>query len=316
MSDGGGSKSGGSKLRLAFMGTPDFAVPTLEALHRAGHQIKAVYCQPPKPSGRGQLLGLTPVHRTASRLGLEVRCPVKLRQNQAELDHFAGLELDAAIIVAYGLILPPEFLALPRRGCLNIHASLLPRWRGAAPIHAALLAGDAETGITIMQMDAGLDTGPMLLKAAIPISGSDTAASLHDRLAPLGADLMLRVLAGEFEPRAQEGESCYAPKLSRDDAMIDWSAPAVAIERRVRAFSPWPGSALIHRGEKIKIHAAELVEGVGALAPPGTVLDDRLSVACGAGAVRLTLVQRASRSPLEAAEFLRGYPIPAGTVLG
>ena len=310
------SEGGGKKLRLAFMGTPDFAVPTLEALHRAGHQIKAVYCQKPKPSKRGLLLGLTPVHRAASRLGLEVRCPERLRQNQAELDYFAGLALDAAIIVAYGLILPPEFLAVPRRGCLNIHASLLPRWRGAAPIQAALLAGDAETGITIMQMDAGLDTGPMLLEAAIPIGDTDTAASLHDRLAPLGAELMLRVLAGSFEARAQEGASCYAPKLSRDDAMIDWSAPAVAVERRVRAFTPWPGSAFLHRGEKIKIHAAALVAADGVSAPAGTVLDDRLSVACGAGVVRLSLVQRASRSPLEAAEFLRGYPIPAGTVLG
>jgi methionyl-tRNA formyltransferase len=306
-------------LKLAFMGTPDFAVPALEALHQAGHIIKAVYCQPPKPTGRGQQLTLTPIHRAAERLGLAVRTPTRLRNNEAELTHFASLDLDAAIIVAYGQILPADFLAIPQRGCLNIHASLLPRWRGAAPIQAALLAGDAQTGITIMHMDAGLDTGPMLLDAAIPITATDTAATLHDRLAPLGAGLLLRALTENPLPRPQTGPSTYAPKLSRADAAIDWSAPAATIERRIRAFAPWPGTEFaLHtatgKTEIIKIHAAHLIHHP-TQSPPGTVLDDRLTIACGTDAIRPTLLQRPGRTPLEAADFLPGYPIPVGTIL-
>ena len=317
-------------LKLAFMGTPDFAVPALEALHQAGHIIKAVYCQPPKPTGRGHQLTLTPIHRAAERLGLSVRTPTRLRNNEAERAHFASLDLDAAIIVAYGLILPADFLAIPRRGCLNIHASLLPRWRGAAPIQAALRAGDTHTGITIMQMDAGLDTGPMLLAAPIPITEADTAASLHDRLAPLGAALLLRTLAENPPPRPQTGPSTYAPKLSRADAAIDWSAPAATIERRIRAFTPWPGAEFLLRtpsghAETIKIHAAQLIPTpqpnpipANAVPPgmtPGTVIDDHLTIACGSDALRLTRLQRPGRAPLDAADFLRGCKIPAGTRL-
>jgi len=305
-------------MRLGFMGSPDFAVPALEALHDAGHVIAAVYCQPPRPAGRGQAVRSCPVQVAAERLGLAVRTPARLRGDaavqagvQAE---FAALALDAAVVVAYGLILPPGFLAAPRLGCLNIHASLLPRWRGAGPIQAAILAGDAETGVTIMRMDAGLDTGPMLLREAVPITRATTAAVLHDALAMMGARLVLRALAEDppAVPQPAEGAT-YAPKLSRADARIDWTAPAVAIERRVRAFDPWPGTFTLLDGAMLKVLGAVLVEGDG---EPGLVLDDRLTVACGGGALRLTRVQLAGRAPLEAEAFLRGYPVPAGVRLG
>jgi methionyl-tRNA formyltransferase len=305
-------------MRLGFMGSPDFAVPALEALHDAGHVIAAVYCQPPRPAGRGQAVRSCPVQVAAERLGLAVRTPARLRGDaavqagvQAE---FAALALDAAVVVAYGLILPPGFLAAPRLGCLNIHASLLPRWRGAGPIQAAILAGDAETGVTIMRMDAGLDTGPMLLREAVPITRATTAAVLHDALAMMGARLVLRALAEDppAVPQPAEGAT-YAPKLSRADARIDWTAPAVAIERRVRAFDPWPGTFTLLDGAMLKVLGAVLVEGDG---EPGLVLDDRLTVACGGGALLLTRVQLAGRAPLEAEAFLRGYPVPAGVRLG
>ncbi|HET9147094.1 MAG TPA: methionyl-tRNA formyltransferase [Acetobacteraceae bacterium] len=300
-------------MRLAFIGSPGFAVPALVALHEAGHDIAAVYCQPPKPAGRGHRETKCPVHQAAERLGLPVRSPARLRRNEAEASHFAALDLDAAVVAAYGLILPAEFLAAPRRGCLNIHASLLPRWRGAAPIQAAILAGDAKTGITIMQMDEGLDTGPMLLAEAVPIKADDTAASLHDRLAPLGAALILRALRENPPPRPQPQQGLYAPKLSRAGALIDWSQPALQLARKVRAFTPWPGTETRLNGETLKILAAEPVDGSG---PPGTVLDGRLTIACGEGALRLTRVQRAGRAALDAAAFLRGNPVPAGTRLG
>ncbi len=303
-----------SGMRLAFMGSPDFAVPALVALVDAGQEIAAVYCQPPRPAGRGQAVRPCPVHLMAERLGLEVRTPTRLRGDAAVQAAFAALELDAAVVVAYGLILPPEFLAAPRRGCLNIHASLLPRWRGAAPIQAAILAGDAETGVTIMRMDAGLDTGPTLLREAVPVSATTTAAVLHEALAAIGARLILRALAEDFPPVPQPAEgACYAPKLSRADARIDWTADAATLERRVRAFDPWPGTFTLLDGAMLKVLAAVPAAGNG---EPGVVLDDRLAVACGTGTLRLTRVQLAGRAPLDAEAFLRGHPVAIGARLG
>src|SRR4051794_32177734 len=230
-------------MRLAFMGSPDFAVPALRALHAAGHEIAAVYCQPPRPAGRGQKETPCPVHKAALALGLPVRTPARVRKDAAEHAAFAALDLDAAVVAAYGLILPKPMLEAPGRGCLNIHASLLPRWRGAAPIQAAILAGDTESGVTIMQMDAGLDTGPMLLREAVPITPTTTSAALYDVLAELGARLIVRALVEHPMPMPQPAEGVtYAPKLTRDAGRIDWTRDAAAIERQVRAFDPWPGT--------------------------------------------------------------------------
>ncbi|MDA8251683.1 MAG: methionyl-tRNA formyltransferase [Rhodospirillales bacterium] len=300
-------------MRLAFMGSPDFAVPALRALHGAGHDIAAVYCQPPRPAGRGQAVRRCPVHVAADELGLPVRTPARLKRDPAAQEAFAALGLDAAVVAAYGLILPEPMLAAPRRGCLNIHASLLPRWRGAAPIQAAILAGDAESGITIMQMDAGLDTGPMLLREAVPITGRTTAASLHDQLAEIGARLILRALDDPPPAVPQPAESAtYAPKLTRADGHLDWSEDAAALARRVRALNPWPGTFALLDGQPLKILAATVEDGSG---PPGTVLDDALLVAAGRGALRLTEVQAPGRAALDAAAFLRGRRIPPGTRL-
>jgi methionyl-tRNA formyltransferase len=301
-------------MRIAFMGSPDFAVPALRALHGAGHDIAAVYCQPARPAGRGQAVRLCPVQSTAEALGLPVRTPSRLRTNPETQAAFQALDLDAAIVAAYGLILPPAMLAAPRRGCLNIHASLLPRWRGAAPIQAAILAGDAETGITIMQMDAGLDTGAMLLRGSVPITPEITAALLHDQLADLGARLVLTALDTEPAPVPQnEAEATYAPKLTREDGRIDWAKPAAQIDRQVRAFDPWPGTFTTQAGTPVKILTVRPAEGHGL---PGTVLDNSLTVACGEGALRVQRVQLAGRAVLETAAFLRGHAIPPGTVLG
>jgi methionyl-tRNA formyltransferase len=301
-------------MRIAFMGTPDFAVPALLALHASRHEIAAVYCQPARPAGRGQAVRRCPVHVEADRLGLPVRTPPRLRHVAEEWDAFASLGLDAAVVAAYGLILPPAMLDAPRQGCLNIHASMLPRWRGAAPIHAAILAGDAETGITIMRMDEGLDTGPMLLREARPICPATTTATLHDALAEIGARLILTALATwpDAVPQPAEGAT-YAPKLSREDGRIDWTRPAGAIERQVRAFDPWPGTFTTLDGAVLKILGAVVAEGTGT---PGTVLDDALLIACGDGALRLTRVQLAGRAALDAAAFLRGHKVPAGIRLG
>ena len=296
------------------MGSPEFAVPALRALHAAGHAIAAVYCQPPRPAGRGQAVRRCPVHEAAAALGLEVRTPARLRGDTGQHAGFAALGLDAAVVAAYGLILPPAMLAAPRRGCLNIHASLLPRWRGAAPIQAAILAGDAETGISIMQMDAGLDTGPMLLRATVPIGARATAAMLHDTLAELGARLVLRALAEDPPPVAQpDAGVTYAGKLARDDGRLDWSRHAAALDRQVRAFDPWPGTFTMLGGEVLKVLAAEPADGTGV---PGTVLDSSLRVATGDGALRLLRVQAPGRAAMDAAAFLRGRPVPAGTRLG
>jgi methionyl-tRNA formyltransferase len=301
-------------LKIAFMGSPDFAVPALRALHAAGHEIAAVYCQPPRPAGRGQKEAPCPVHRAALALGLPVRTPARLRRDAAEHAAFAALGLDAAVVAAYGLILPKPMLDAPRRGCLNIHASLLPRWRGAAPIQAAILAGDAESGVTIMRMEEGLDIGPMLLKGATPIGPHTTTPELHDALAEIGAWLVLQALDRDPPaiPQPAEGAT-YAPKLTKEDARLDWTQDAATLERWVRALNPWPGTFFTHAGEAIRVLAAEPAKGSGV---PGQVLDNAATIACGQGALRLLRLQRPGRGPLPAADFLRGFPLAPGTLLG
>jgi methionyl-tRNA formyltransferase len=301
-------------MRLAFMGTPEFSVPALRALHAAGHQIAAVYSQPPRPAGRGQAVRRSPVHIAADELGIEVRTPARVRRVAEEHAAFAALGLDAAVVAAYGLILPEPMLAAPRRGCLNIHASLLPRWRGAAPIQAAILAGDTQSGVTIMQMDAGLDTGPMLLSEATPITPATTATMLHDALSAIGASLILRALAENPTPVPQPPEGAtYASKLEREDGRLTWTDDAAGLARRVRALNPWPGTFCRWDNEILKILAAEEAQGSGA---PGTVLDDALLVATGHGALRLTRIQAPGRAAMDAAAFLRGRRVPPGTLLG
>jgi methionyl-tRNA formyltransferase len=302
------------KLRLAFMGSPDFAVPALQALHAAGHEVAAVYTQPPKPAGRGQRETPCPVHRAALELGLPVRTPARVKRDAAEHEAFAALGLDIAVVAAYGLILPSAMLDAPRRGCLNIHASLLPRWRGAGPIQAAILAGDAESGITIMRMEEGLDTGPMLLREATPITPRMTTPELHDALAAIGARLILRALDEDPAPVPQpEAGVTYAPKLTKADGRLDWAEGALALDRRIRALNPWPGCFFEHAGEVLRVMAAEPAEGAG---PPGTVLDAAPRIACGQGALRLLRLQRAGRAAMPAEAFLRGFALPPGTVLG
>ncbi|WP_188965909.1 methionyl-tRNA formyltransferase [Neoroseomonas lacus] len=301
-------------MRIAFMGSPDFSVPALRALHAAGHDIAAVYCQPPRPAGRGQKETPCPVHRAALDLGLEVRTPTRLKRDTAQHKAFAALDLDVAVVAAYGLILPKAMLDAPRRGCINIHASLLPRWRGAAPIHAAILAGDTESGVTIMRMEEGLDTGPMLLTEATPIGSDTTVQALHDALSEIGARLVLRALAEDPPaiPQPEEGVT-YAAKLTKEDGRLDWMLDAAALERRVRALNPWPGTYFTQAGEQIRLLAARVEAGTGA---PGTLLDDAALVACGIGALRLLRLQRPGRAAMEAEAFLRGFALPAGTVLG
>jgi methionyl-tRNA formyltransferase len=303
-------------LRLAFLGTPDFAVPTLEALIGAGHEVACVYTQPARPAGRGQKPQPSPVERRAAGAGIPVRTPATLK---AEEDRaaFRALGLDAAVVVAYGLILPRPILDAPRLGCFNVHASLLPRWRGAAPIQRAILEGDRETGVTIMRMEAGLDTGPMLLGEAVPIGPRTTTPELHDRLAALGARLILPALATIADgtavetPQPAEGVT-YAAKIGPEDGRLAWD-DAVRVDRQVRALLPRPGAWFEHRGERIRVLDAEIVAGSGA---PGTVLDERATVACGRGAIRLLRLQRPGRSTMDVAELLRGFPLAPGTVLG
>ena len=300
-------------MRLAFMGTPDFAVPTLNALQLAGHDIAMVYSQPPRRAGRGKKVTPTPVDARAQELGLPVRTPTSLR-NADEHAYFAGLNLDVAIVAAYGLILPQAILDAPRLGCLNVHGSLLPRWRGAAPVQRAILAGDAETGVTIMQMEAGLDTGPMLAMAATPIADR-TAGEITDELAVRGAALMAEVLEnlGSYPAEKQpEHGATYAAKIDKAEARIDFAAPSDAVLRQVRAFNPVPGAFFEHAGERYRVHAATLQAKDGA---PGTVLDDRLTIACGTGAIRPSLIQRAGKPAMSLDDFLRGNALPAGTML-
>lgn len=300
-------------MRIAFMGTPPFAVPTLAALHAAGHEIVAVYTQPPRPAQRGKKLQQSAVHLWAEAHGLPVRSPKSLRTEDAQAE-FAALDLDVAVVAAYGLILPQAILDAPREGCLNVHGSILPRWRGAAPVQRAILAGDTETGVTIMQMDAGLDTGAMLLASRVPIGSRTTAVELHDTLAKLGARLIVRALA-ELPPATPQPEqgATYAPKLTRADGVLDWGLPAEQLDRRVRALNPWPGTFTSLHGTTLKVLEAMPCTGSGA---PGTVLNEALEVACGTHALRLLRVQLPGRGALPAADFLRGHPIPPGTVLG
>ena len=298
-------------MRVVFMGTPDFSVPALNALVEAGHQIVAVYCQPPRPAGRGKKERLTPVHARALELGLEVRHPVSLRDVAAQAD-LAALDADIAVVVAYGLILPQAVLDAPRKGCLNIHASLLPRWRGAAPIHRAIMEGDAETGVCIMQMEAGLDTGPVLMREATAITPEDTTDVLHDRLSAMGARLIVDTLSRldtlTPDPQSEQGVT-YAHKIDKAEAQIDWTVPDEQVDRQIRGLSPFPGAWTERNGERIKLLASELAEGQG---EPGTVLDDMLAVACGEGAVRLLRLQRAGKAAQDAGTFLRGRPIAPG----
>lgn len=305
-------------MRLAFMGTPDFAVAALDALHAAGHEIVCVYTQPPRPANRGKSLTPTPVHQRAQALGIEVRHPLRLRGQEAELEAFRALDLDVAVVAAYGLILPQEILDAPRHGCLNIHASLLPRWRGAAPIHRAIEAGDAETGITIMQMDAGLDTGAMLLKRATPIGADETTPQLHDRLAAMGAEMIVEALdkLPDLTPEPQPAEGVtYASKIDKAEAKLDFTRPAVELARKVRALNPFPGAYAEYEGERIKILKAEVVAGTPG-AEPGTVLDDRIAIATAEGALRPLLLQRAGKQALELDVFTRGFSIPSGARFG
>jgi methionyl-tRNA formyltransferase len=291
-------------------------VPILEALRAAGHAVVAVYSQPPRPAGRGHRPQPSAVQRAAEAAGIPVHTPQKL--DAGEQEKFRALGLDSAVVAAYGLLLPKAVLTVPRLGCLNVHASLLPRWRGAAPIQRAILAGDAETGVTIMEMNAGLDTGPMLLQERVPIGPETTAAILHDRLAELGARLIVSALqgraAGTLAARAQPTEGVtYAKKLVRDEGRLDWSKPAVELERMVRALNPAPGVWFEHARERVKVLAAAIVDNQGK--SPGTVLDDALTVACSTGALRLLRLQRAGRAPMDADAFLRGYLLPLGTRL-
>jgi methionyl-tRNA formyltransferase len=299
-------------LDLVFMGTPDFAACVLAALIEAGHRIRAAYSQPPRPAGRGHRLQASPIQALAEAHGIPVCCPTDLRDPAAQQD-FTALDADAAIVAAYGLILPPAILAAPRRGCLNVHASLLPRWRGAAPVQRAILAGDGETGVTIMQMDAGLDTGAILLQQKIPIGAKTTAGELTEELTALGARLMVKALDTDLNPRPQPEEGAvYAKKLRREEATLDWRLAAAQLERQVRAFDPFPPSHFTHEGERIRVLAADVAPGHAA---PGTVLDAALTIACGEGALRPLRLQRAGRGPADTADFLRGFPIPPGTIL-
>ncbi|MGZ8998029.1 MAG: methionyl-tRNA formyltransferase [Allosphingosinicella sp.] len=300
-------------MRIAFMGTPEFAVPTLAMLIAAGHEIPAVYTQPPRPAGRGKALRASPVQLHAEAAGIDVRTPKSLR-GEAEQNEFASLALDLAVVAAYGLILPEPILNAPKDGCLNVHASLLPRWRGAAPIQRSILAGDEETGITIMAMERGLDTGPMLAKRAV-FTGRKTAGELTEELARLGADLLKDVLEHwpQVEGFAQDDrQATYATKIGKEEARLDLTAGADQVERQIRAFNPVPGAWFEYGGERIKLLAAEVSELSG---EPGTVLDHGLTIACGEQSIVPTLVQRAGRGTMRTDELLRGFVVPVGAKL-
>ncbi|MBO6825094.1 MAG: methionyl-tRNA formyltransferase [Sneathiella sp.] len=303
-------------LRLAFMGTPDFSCTVLQALLDSEHDIVCVYSQPPRRAGRGKTLRPTLVHQLAEKHGVEVRTPKSLKDVE-EQAYFEALKLDAAVVVAYGLLLPTAILDAPKYGCLNIHASLLPRWRGAAPIQRAIMAGDAETGVGIMQMAAGLDTGDVLAEARTPIHSDTTAGSLHDTLAELGADLLLKTLpvlgTADYKPVVQPEEGItYARKIDKAEAKVDWSKSAEELSCHIRGLSPFPGAYFEKEGTRIKLLNVEVCDGDG---EPGVLIDDQLTVACGSRALKLTLLQRAGKSPMDTKTFLNGYPFKKGEVL-
>lgn len=304
-------------LRLVFMGTPDFAVPVLRGLKDAGHEIAAVYSQPPKPSGRGRRVRPSFVHEAAKKMGIAVRTPKTLRDAD-EQRYLRDLKPDAIVVVAYGLILPQPVLGIPRLGCLNIHFSLLPRWRGAAPVPRAILAGDKETGVDIMQMAAGLDTGDILMRETVPILPTSTTPGLLNDLARRGANLVIRTLAdlakGTLKPKPQASEGVtYAAKLTREDGLVDWNKPAADIERQLRALQPWPGCFFMLHEEPVKLLKAEIVTGTRSA--PGTLLDKNFTIACGKDALRLLIVQRAGKNPADGASFLRGLRLSIGSKL-
>ena len=298
-------------MRIVFMGSPDFAVPSLNALVEAGHDVVAAYAQPPRPAGRGKAERRTAVHERAEELGIEVRTPRTLR-DEDEQARFRALDADLAVVAAYGLILPKPILEAPKAGCVNVHASLLPRWRGAAPIQRAILAGDEISGVTIMQMDEGLDTGPMLLRHSLDIRGKN-AGQVTEELANLGARALLEWLANPTPPEPQPiAGATYASKIDKAEARIDWGKAAQEVERQVRAFAPAPGAWFDANGERIKLLEAELTHDGGR---PGEVLDDQLTIACGHGAIRPLRLQRAGRKPMSPEELLRGFAIPKGAIL-
>jgi len=308
-------------LRLIFMGTPDFSVPTLLELVAHGHQVVAVYTRAPKPSGRGLQLRPTPVEKEARRLGIPVLTPKTLKTPEA-LEEFRAHDADAAVVVAYGMILSQTILDAPKLGCFNLHASLLPRWRGAAPINRAIMAGDAETGVMVMKMDAGLDTGDVAMAERVTISDNMTAADLHDRLARLGADLTVRAMAGlargglQLSKQSEDGVT-YAAKIDKAETRIDWTKPAQQVLRHIHGLSPFPGawSELTGAGEnaRVKILRCELTKGSGA---PGEVLDDQLGIACGEGTIRIIELQREGKARMKAPDFLRGVTVKPGARLG
>ncbi|WP_375254134.1 methionyl-tRNA formyltransferase [Yoonia sp.] len=294
-------------MRVVFMGTPDFSVPVLQALVDANHEIVAVYCQPPRPAGRGKKDRPSPVQLCAEALGLAVRHPVSLKTADAQAA-FAELQADVAVVVAYGLILPQAVLDAPKLGCLNIHASLLPRWRGAAPIHRAIIAGDARTGVCIMQMEAGLDTGPVLMRKATPIGAHETTGTLHDRLSDMGAAMIVTALPRlpELTPEIQPSEGVtYAAKIDKAEARVDWSRPAQDVDRLIRGLSPFPGAWCDVSGERVKLLGSEVVSGDG---PPGDVLGG-FDIACGTGAVRVTRAQRSGKKAMAADQILKGLAL-------
>jgi methionyl-tRNA formyltransferase len=299
-------------MRIVFMGSPEFAVPSLDALVDAGHDVIAVYCQPPRPAGRGKAERETAVQERAEQLGITVRTPRSLRDEE-EQAQFRGLDADLAIVAAYGLILPKPILDAPKGGCINVHASLLPRWRGAAPIQRAILAGDAVSGVTIMRMDEGLDTGPMLLKRELGIRGK-TAGQVTEEMAKVGAAALLEWLGHPTPPKSQPADGAtYAAKVDKAEARIDWSVAAEQVERKVRAFNPVPGAWFEVNGERIKL--LEATVGEDQSGQPGEVLDDGLTVACGEGSIRPLKVQRAGRGPMTSKELLRGFAVPKCTIL-
>lgn len=305
--------SGTKSLRIAFMGTPDFAVPALKALHAAGHKIVAVYSQPPRRAGRGKKLSHSPVQRVAEEYDIEVRTPVSLK-GEKEQAAFTALDLDVSVVAAYGLILPQAILDAPKMGCLNIHGSLLPLWRGAAPVQRAILAGDDETGITIMQMEAGLDTGPMLLKAATPIDGK-TAGDLTEELARKGAELMVQYLAAPSQYPAtiqDDALATYARKIEKQEAQLDFSQSAEQVERQIRAYNPQPGAFFGYQGDRFRILKATVCDAVG---PSGTILDDHLLIGCGDGSIQPAVIQKAGKPAMDLKSFLNGTKIPKGTRL-